>query len=29
MDYVLTNLDMFSGTVDNLINYSFNVRTSS
>jgi hypothetical protein len=26
MDYVLTSLDMFIGTTENLINYSFNVR---
>jgi hypothetical protein len=26
MDYVLTSFDMFIGTTDNLINYTFNVR---
>jgi hypothetical protein len=28
MDYVLASLDMFSGTADNLINFTFNVSVT-
>jgi Mg2+ and Co2+ transporter CorA len=29
MDYILSSIDMFSGTTENLINYTFNVSCSS
>jgi hypothetical protein len=29
MDYVLTSMEMFAGTTDNLIDYTFNVRASA
>jgi hypothetical protein len=29
MEYILTSLEMFAGIGENLINYTFNVRSSS